>query len=429
MIEYDYSTEVRRRFQKEDDKASCPEITFQVTDDCCLKCSYCYQGNKSHNMMSKETAKNIIDLLFKMYDENNEESIINHHTKGLVLSFIGGEPFMNIDTINFAAEYFINECFSRNHIWLTNFRFSISTNGLLYFDSRVQAFLKKYDDFISMTITLDGPKEIHDICRVDYDNKGSFDRSYAAWEDWNNKREIIDTKVTISPENLSKINTIFDFFISRGCKTLFANPIFEHEWTIEESKQYYALLIELAVKLLDKPNVKCSIFSEYCGKPLLSTYTQNWCGGTGAMLAFDPMGNAYPCLRYMPSSLNGEQKPLVIGDANGVYIKAEHKKVIEDMRGVTLQSQSSEECINCPVAMGCAYCSAYNYQVTGSYNKRVTKICWMHRARALANVFYWNLYYIKNNMSRRLPLYLPRSVAKQIISDTEYDMLYKLSTL
>lgn len=429
MKDYDYGTEVRCRYYKEDRQASCPEITFQVTDDCCLKCSYCYQGNKSHNMMSKETAKDIVDLLFKMYDENDENSVINHHTKGVVLSFIGGEPFMNIDTISYIADYFATECFKRDHIWLTNFRFCISTNGLLYFDPKVQEFLKKYDDFISMTITLDGPKEIHDICRVDYDNNGSFDRAFMAWQDWNNKHESIDTKVTISPDNLYKINTILDFFISHGCKMIFANPIFEHQWTIEEGKQYYILLKELANKLLSTTDVRCSIFSEYCGKPLLTTHTQNWCGGTGAMLAFDPMGNAYPCLRYMPSSLGNERKPLIIGDIHGVYSTPDQKKILNNMRSVTLQSQSTEECNDCPIAMGCAYCSAYNYQATGSYNKRVTNICWMHRARALANVYYWNLYYIKNNISKRFPLYLPHSITKKLISDTEYDMLYNLSTL
>jgi len=58
-------------------------------------------------MMSKETAKEIVDLLFKLYDENNEDTVINHHTYGIVLDFIGGEPFMNIDIISFVTEYFI----------------------------------------------------------------------------------------------------------------------------------------------------------------------------------------------------------------------------------------------------------------------------------------------------------------------------------
>jgi uncharacterized protein len=87
--------------------------------------------------MSTETAKEIIDLLFRLYDEDNEDMVINHHTYGIVLDFIGGEPFMNIDTISFATKYFIEECFRRDHVWLTNFRVSMSSNGLLYFEPKV----------------------------------------------------------------------------------------------------------------------------------------------------------------------------------------------------------------------------------------------------------------------------------------------------
>ena len=33
------------------------QITFQVTEDCCLRCTYCYQNNKTKNKLSWETAK------------------------------------------------------------------------------------------------------------------------------------------------------------------------------------------------------------------------------------------------------------------------------------------------------------------------------------------------------------------------------------
>ena len=69
----DFSEEVISRYIKEDPEAQCRSITFQVTDDCCLKCSYCYQGHKGHAMMTKETAKAIIDLLFQMYEEDNPD--------------------------------------------------------------------------------------------------------------------------------------------------------------------------------------------------------------------------------------------------------------------------------------------------------------------------------------------------------------------
>ena len=84
-------------------------------------------------MMSNETGKKIVDLLFKLYDENKENSVINHHTYGIILDFIGGEPFMNVEVMDYIVDYFIDQCLEKDHIWLTNFRISISTNGVLYF--------------------------------------------------------------------------------------------------------------------------------------------------------------------------------------------------------------------------------------------------------------------------------------------------------
>lgn len=195
--------------------------------------------------MTEEVAEKIIDLLFKLYDENDENMVINHHTYGIILDFIGGEPFMNVPVIAHSIDYFIQKCVEKDHIWLTNFRVSMSSNGVLYFQPEVQAFLNKYKQFISLNITIDGPKEVHDLCRVDYDNNGSFDRAIAAWDDWFKHTNVsqISTKVTIAPENLPYMNTIFDFFIKRGCRSIHANPIFEHEWTVEEAKTYYKVLI------------------------------------------------------------------------------------------------------------------------------------------------------------------------------------------
>ena len=380
--------------------------------------------------MTKETAKKIVDLLFKLYDKNDENLLINHHTKGLVLEFIGGEPLMNVDVIDYTLGYFIEQCVEKDHPWLFNFRASMTTNGILYFEPKVQEFLKKFNNLLSLTVTVDGPKEVHDACRKDKNGEGSFDRSIAAWDDWKEVvgAENISTKVTISPENLPLIGSVFDFFIDRGCTQINANPIFEHNWTPEEAAVYYKILKDLANSMLKKDyRIFTSIFRSNVGYPVPSTYTSNWCGGTSAMLAFDPQGNAYPCLRYMASSLGPDIPPIIIGDVNGIYETPEAKAIYEDMKKVTRQSQSTQECIDCQIASGCSWCSAANYALTGSYNKRATNICWMHRAAALANVYYWNMQYRIDGSERRQPLYLARNIATQIISNEEYDKLLELS--
>ena len=145
------------------------------------------------------------------------------------------------------------------------------------------------------------------------------------------------------------------------------------------------------------------------------------------MLAFDPDGVAYPCLRYMPSSLGNDVPPIVIGSVEGIYVTDEQKHIKEYMDGITRRSQSTDECWNCPIAAGCSWCSAWNYQETGSVNKRSTNICVMHKARSLANVYYWNKWYRLNNIDKRFKMWLPKEEALRIIDEKEYAMLEELS--
>lgn len=405
------------------------DVTFQVTNDCCCNCSYCYQINKGHSFMSKETGKQIVDLLFKMYDEDNPEMVINKSTQGVILDFIGGEPLMAVDVIDYICSYFLEKCVDLDHPWAKYWMISISSNGALYFDEKVQKFLKKFENFISLNITIDGPKEIHDACRKYYNGEGNFDDALAAYLHYNehyyNKS---GTKVTIARENLKDLNTIIDFFLAQGETTINANCVYEVEWNYEDAKIFYDELKKMADKLLKldiQPMV--ALFRENSFRPMSPENNDNWCGGNGRMLAFNPDGVAYPCLRFMESSLGDSQEPLVIGSAAGLLVTDKDKENIGKLKGITRRSQSTDECFNCPIAEGCAWCTAWNYQETGSPNKRSTHICAMHKARSLANAYYWNNLYRKHGISKRFKIHLPKEECLKIIDKVEYEKLLNLS--
>lgn len=146
------------------------------------------------------------------------------------------------------------------------------------------------------------------------------------------------------------------------------------------------------------------------------------------MLAVNWKGEFFPCLRYMGSSLNGAQEPFIIGDLeNGIMNLQEHRDRVQELSVIDRKSQSTEECWSCPIASGCAWCSAYNYQVYGTPNKRATFICKMHQARVLANAYYWNLIYKKENIGTRYLLDIPADWAVEIVGENEYAMLKSLA--
>lgn len=132
----------------------------------------------------------------------------------------------------------------------------------------------------------------------------------------------------------------------------------------------------------------------------------------------------------MDSSLNGEQEEYIIGNIDdGIGKIKEHKARCDELNCITRLSQSPKECLECPVSVGCAWCSGYNYQIFGTPNKRATFICDMHKARVMANYYYQNSILKKNNINERIPFLLPKEDALRIISQEEYDLLISLSKI
>jgi sulfatase maturation enzyme AslB (radical SAM superfamily) len=79
--------------------------------------------------------------------------------KDIILDFIGGEPFLEIDLIDEICDYFKMATYKLGHDWYWNHRFNFSTNGVNYSDEKVQKFLSKNTGKCTVTITIDGTKE------------------------------------------------------------------------------------------------------------------------------------------------------------------------------------------------------------------------------------------------------------------------------
>lgn len=389
-----------------------------------MSCKYCYQGCKSNKYMTFETAKKIVDLLFKM-SENDDSTFINTKTKSVILDFIGGEPLLNIKVIEQTCDYFWHKAISLNHPWADTFRISMITNGLHYFQDDVQKFIRKYHNRLSFGITIDGDKEMHDSCRVKPDGSGTWEEANAAQMHYHKAYgDTLSTKVTIAPSNLQYLDRTIKYFIDNGYTQIYANPVYEEEWTVEQARIYYEKIKHIADYLISHKltdTIFVSLFDEDSFKPISEEEQHPFCGGTGDMCAFGTDGTAFPCLRYMGLSLNGSQPEIRIGNCErGIYQTDNEKAVLDEMASVTRRSSCDDECYYCPIAAGCGNCSAWCYQKYGTYNKRDKGICWMHKARALANVYFFS------RIGMPIKINLCDEDAKKIIGDNEYDYLREI---
>ncbi len=406
-------------------------VTFQVTDACNLACKYCYQINKGHRQMSFETGKKFIDLIFD--EEKNSGYVTLEKSPFIVLDFIGGEPLLEIDLIDKLVDYFIEKAFEMEHPWSYRYCISLCSNGVLYFEPNVQKFFNKHRGHLSLSITIDGNKELHDSCRIFPDGRPSYDLAVAAAKDWmDNKKGYMGSKITIAPSNVQYLNEALHHMIDLGYDEINANCVYEEGWELEHAQELYRQMKDFSDYLLENDKEKeiyCSLYEDSFFQPKDVEDTDTWCGGTNSlMLSCDPDGWLFPCIRYMESSLGDEREPVRIGHVDyGIYKTSEELQIQRCMDCVTRRSQTTDKCFYCPIAAGCSDCAAYNYQVHGTVHSKATFICIMHQARALANVYFWNKLYQKNDEDKKMLCYIPKDWAIPIIGEDEYKMLIELS--
>ena len=358
-------------------------VTLIVTKDCQMACKYCYlTGKNETERMTFETAQKIVDYLLDNRDLSDDKSVI--------WDFIGGEPFLEIDLIDRICDYIKLQMFEKNHPWFNSYRFSFSTNGLNYHTDSVQRYIARNSTHLSICITIDGTQTKHDMNRVYKNGKGSYHDVVRNIPLWLKQFPGSSTKVTVSSPDIPFIKESVLHLYSLGIQDIHINCIFENVWEEGDDRLLEEQLMLLADVIIEKELYRehaCSFFSEHIGKPMdRERDNQNWCG-SGKMLAIDEAGNFYPCVRFAQYSLRNK-KAWTIGN---VYegLNANRLRPFLTLDRLT---QSTQECIDCAVASGCAWCQGENYDAadTDTLFQRSTAICKMHRARVRANNYYWN---------------------------------------
>ena len=106
-----------------------PQLTFEITDACNLKCEYCGYGKsysdndeRKSTRLSPQRAKVLLDYLSSLWRSELNVS----HNQNVYISFYGGEPLVNVSFIKEIISYVEElDCPSRS---LT---FNRTTNGIL----------------------------------------------------------------------------------------------------------------------------------------------------------------------------------------------------------------------------------------------------------------------------------------------------------
>ncbi len=138
-------------------------MCLMIAHDCNLRCKYCFADTGDFGggraLMSAEVGKAAIDY------------IIDHsgNRKHCEVDFFGGEPLMNMPVVKEVTAYVRKREKETGKI----FKLTLTTNGMLLTDENIK-FLN--DNAISLVLSLDGRKDVHDRMRPDMGGHGTYDR-------------------------------------------------------------------------------------------------------------------------------------------------------------------------------------------------------------------------------------------------------------
>lgn len=182
-MQKDFRIELNRNALEK--KIALEGLILEVTQECNFRCSYCcFSGNYRYERtfrnvnMSNSTAIKAVDFFFDNKNVNSPEPWI---------SFYGGEPLLQKDLILDVVEYAQKK--------FHKVKFNIQTNGYLL----DYEFYKKIAEYpVTLSVSIDGPKQIHDRCRVLINKEGTFDKILSNLEKIaNDNEEFIKNKVNV----------------------------------------------------------------------------------------------------------------------------------------------------------------------------------------------------------------------------------------
>ena len=332
-------------------KAMC----LHVAHVCNLNCSYCfasqgkYQGERA--VMSYEVGKRAFDFLIEKSGTR----------RNLEVDFFGGEPLMNWEVVKKLVEY--ARSIEKEHN--KNFRFTLTTNGMLI-DDEVIDFLNK--EMSNVVLSLDGRKEVNDHFRKDYKGEGSYDKIVPKFLRLVEARDGKNYYVrgTYTHNNTDFTNDILHMadlgFTELSMEPVVCPPGDPYALTEEDLPklfEQYELLAKEMIKrkregrgftfyhyMLDLKNGPC-IYKRITG-----------CGSGTEYVSVTPWGELYPCHQFV-----GDEKYSLGNIWDGIT----NTEIQDGFR--SCNAYAREECRDCWAKLYCSGgCAANAYHATGSIN-------------------------------------------------------------
>lgn len=350
-------------------KAMC----LHIAHDCNLACKYCFAEEGEYHgrreLMSLEVGKKALDYLI----ENSG------NRRNLEVDFFGGEPLMNWEVVKELVKYGRQ----REKECNKNFRFTLTTNGVLLNDE-VMEFVNK--EMSNVVMSLDGRKEINDNMRPFRNGKGSYDLIVPKFQKLADSRNQTNYYIrgTFTRNNLDFSNDIIEYadlgFEQMSIEPVVASP--EEDYALREEdipkilEEYDKLAVEYLKRKKEGRGFNFFHFMIDLEQGPCVYKRLSGCGSGTEYLAVTPWGDLYPCHQFVG------QEEFLLGN---VFDGIKNTAVRDEFKLCNVYAK--EKCKNCFAKFYCSGgCAANSYQFHGSITDAYDIGCEMERKRVECSI-------------------------------------------
>ena len=328
-------------------------LCLHIAHDCNLACKYCFAGKGEYNgdksLMSLEVGKKAIDFLIQN----------SGNRRNLEVDFFGGEPLMNFEVVKGIVAYgrSLEEKYNKN------FRFTLTTNGMLLNDD-VMEFANK--EMSNVVLSVDGRKEVNDRMRPTPNGKGSYDVFMPKFIKLANLRNQTNYYVrgTCTHYNLDFSKDVLHL-ADLGFKQISVEPVVslpEEPYAIKEEdlpilfEEYDNLAKELIKRKKEGNGFNFFHFMIDLEQGPCVAKRLSGCGSGVEYLSVTPWGDLYPCHQFV-----GEEDYLIGNLDDGITNTA----LRDEFKLCNVYAK--EKCKNCFARFYCSGgCAANSYKFHGS---------------------------------------------------------------
>lgn len=321
-------------------------ISLKLTDNCNLKCSYCYEGEHNNGTnMKLSTVNSIINFIERYCKLKNKD-------KQIIIGLYGGEPLLKFDLI----KYFIDKMKKIKEEYCLDVNYIMTTNGTLL-TNEVIDYIKEND--IALSLSIDGLPKIQNKNRKTIDGGSTSNiiedkLSYLI----ENMPEVI-ARMTYTPKTVSFLAEGISYLINAGFKNIKPVPdFFDNTWDNQDVEVLMEQL-KITMKIVEQnKNIKLMISN--LQNPLRKC---SKCKGGISQFYIATNGDAYPC-------------SYVIGEKNFLIDNVENIEEFKEERNMN-KNYDFKLCKGCSYFQYCdaSKCIYINYKMTGKEDEPTGFLC------------------------------------------------------